>query len=664
MKILVFRVLFGVVGLLSAGVVQAHAQDRLCDPGAEDCRSILINYIRNERIGIDVAFWFMEDTRYATELINRHRAGVPVRVLIDTRANGSYPLNAQRLAELQNAGIPMRRRLTSYILHWKMMLFHGQNVVQFSGANYSANAWVPLSTQPYANYIDEAIYFTSDGAIVDSFRTKFDDQWVDTVNWTNYANVSSLARRYSIAAKDPSLNFPPTENYRTRSLSAYANEHYWIDAIMYRITDRAHTDALLAAIGRGVPVRLITEPAQYRDPTRLWHSWNVDRLYMGGAQIKHRAHAGLNHQKSVILYGQETVVFGSSNWTSPSAAGQLEHNVFTTKPYVYGWFSQQFWRKWHNVTGVVETTPFVPLPPDAPTTPSPANQSAGIGSPVVKWYGGPWAHLYDLYFGTTPDPPLAASNLPLGPSERTTQMQSYEIPWALRSGTTYYWRIVSKTMAHQQRSSPVWSFSTGPVKPGTPTLVSPIGTASPANPTFTWNAVPNATYYYLWINDRTGKRFATWYTHAQAGCSAGQARCTITPFTPLNAGTITWWVEAWNPEGGYGPWSRPATFTLQPLATPRLITPNGSTPGWPQVQFRWNRVAGATHHYLWVTDGGGTIRVQRWYQPHETNCSTGSICSITLTPAFGSPSATWWIQGWNATTGYGPWSAGMPFRRP
>ena len=28
------------------------------------------------------------------------------------------------------------------------------------------------------------------------------------------------------------------------------------------------------------------------------------------------------------------VIFGSSNWTSPSAAGQVEHNIFTTKPYV------------------------------------------------------------------------------------------------------------------------------------------------------------------------------------------------------------------------------------------------------------------------------------------------------------------------------------------
>ena len=69
----------------------ATAQDRLCDPGDEDCRAILINYIRNEKVGIDVAFWFMEDARYTAELIRKHQAGVPVRVLIDPRANAGYP---------------------------------------------------------------------------------------------------------------------------------------------------------------------------------------------------------------------------------------------------------------------------------------------------------------------------------------------------------------------------------------------------------------------------------------------------------------------------------------------------------------------------------------------------------------------------------------------
>jgi phosphatidylserine/phosphatidylglycerophosphate/cardiolipin synthase-like enzyme len=462
------------VAVLAIAAAPASAQDRLCDPGNEECRSILIDLIRAETVGIDVGFWFMEDARYSNELIARWRAGVPVRVLMDTRANSSYPLNAERLAELRSAGIPMRRRLTSYILHWKMMLFHGQNVVEFSGANFSADAWRPATATPYENYIDEAIYFTSDTALVNSFRTRFDDQWVDTADWANYANVSGgLARRYGIFPKDPSLNFAPWENYRTRAVNAYNAERRAIDVIMYRITDRAHADAMLAAMSRGVPVRLITEPEQYRDPSRMWHAWNVDRLYMGGVQIQHRAHAGLNHQKSVILHDQNSApgdqpmaIFGSSNWTSPSAGGQVEHNIFSTKPYVTSWLIGQFERKWNNLGGL-ENVPFVPLPPDAPRNPLPASGTTGVGTSVrFSWYGGPWAHLYDVYLDTNPNPttPIAI-NLAESPSKNETSTFSYTHPIPLRTGTRYYWKVVGKTMALQGRSSPVWSFKTAGCPP-------------------------------------------------------------------------------------------------------------------------------------------------------------------------------------------------------
>jgi phosphatidylserine/phosphatidylglycerophosphate/cardiolipin synthase-like enzyme len=459
-----FAVVLLLVGVsLGFSVETARAQDRLCDPGGEDCRIILLNLIRNETVGIDVAFWFMEDARYSNELVKKHAEGVPVRVLMDPRANSTYALNSQRLAELQAAGIPMRKRVANGILHWKMMLFEGQGTVEFSGANYSANAWRPEGTVPYANYTDEVIYFTTDQSVVNSFRTKYDDLWTNTTSYANYANVTgALVRNYDTFTKNPELNFPPTESFASRSTSRYNAENTKIDVIMYRITDRRHSDAMIAARGRGVPVRLISEPEQYRDASRLWHSWNVDRLYMAGVQIKHRAHAGLNHQKSVLLYGLGLSIFGSSNWTSPSSSSQEEHNYFTAKPFIFDWLVDQFERKWNNTGGVVETTNFVPLPPDRAITPSPAHLATGVATTGVKltWFGGPFAHKYDIYFGTTPTPPLLVSDLALGPSESSRQMQSYTIPTTLGTGTTYYWRVVSKTMANMTKASEVWTFTT------------------------------------------------------------------------------------------------------------------------------------------------------------------------------------------------------------
>jgi len=80
------------LGIWLAVPTPARAFDALCDPSHEDCRAILINHIRAEKVGIDVGFWFMEDARYTTELIKRFQAGVDVRVIMDVRANASTPL--------------------------------------------------------------------------------------------------------------------------------------------------------------------------------------------------------------------------------------------------------------------------------------------------------------------------------------------------------------------------------------------------------------------------------------------------------------------------------------------------------------------------------------------------------------------------------------------
>ena len=216
-----------VVSLASA--IPASA-DRLCDPAAEDCRAQLIDLIRAERSGIDVAFWFMEDARYSAELIRKAQAGVPVRVLIDTSALSGPAVRAQIIADLQNAGIPIRRRNVSSILHWKMMLFAGQGQVEFSGANYSPDAVLP--TDPYRNYVDEAIFFTQDAPLVHSFMQRFDDLWTNTTAYANYANVTALRRSYASFPLSPELNFPPSVSYRDRAVSAYNAERSGIDVIM------------------------------------------------------------------------------------------------------------------------------------------------------------------------------------------------------------------------------------------------------------------------------------------------------------------------------------------------------------------------------------------------------------------------------------------------
>jgi hypothetical protein len=455
------------LGCLTIIAQSAEAQERLCDTSFEDCRQPLWSLIDNETTGIDFSFWFIQDTSISDKLIARFRAGVPVRVLCDPRANPTYSGNQAILDQLQAAGIPMRYKVDGGILHMKFMLFVGQNRLEFSGANYSSYFFVPI--QPYVDYFDEAIYFTDDPAVVNSFKTQMDNLWTDTVNYANYANITGpLTRRYPTYPIDPALNFPPSadgsQDFYNRTATQFNQETQKIDIIMYRLTNDRYTNATIAAKNRGVPVRLLTEQDEYRNPARQWDAYNVDLLYNAGVQIKLRNHQGLNHEKAVILYGQGMTIFGSSNWTGPSSNSQQENNYFTTKPWFFNWFVNHFERKWNSTS---ETKPFVPLPPDQPSYSSPAN--AATGQPLnvtLTWEGGPWAHKYDIYFGTDPNPPLLVADRFIGAVDDGV-IESYTLP-PLQSGTRYYWRIVGKTMANVTAGGPVWSFTTGGTPPPNP----------------------------------------------------------------------------------------------------------------------------------------------------------------------------------------------------
>src|SRR5215217_7627361 len=99
-----------------------------------------------------------------------------------------------------------------------MILYSGQSKVHFSGANFADGSYSPIS--PYTSYVDEAVYFTDDPAVVQSFMTKFDDLWTNTSHYADLANVSARTRHYPTFAIDPALNFPPDQDYQDRLVSA------------------------------------------------------------------------------------------------------------------------------------------------------------------------------------------------------------------------------------------------------------------------------------------------------------------------------------------------------------------------------------------------------------------------------------------------------------
>ena len=286
-------------------------QQRMCDPTFEDCRADILTYIQQETVEIDMAFWMMTDARYSNALVAAWQRGVKIRLLMDPRCSQQHPACTTQQDQLQNAGIPMRNRTTSGILHWKMMLFAGQGQLEFAGANYA-----PFEMSPdiaYQNYTDEVVYYTNRTSLVESFMRKFDDLWTSTTEFANFANITGpLTRSYPTYPIDPQLNFPPDDSYRTRAIKAYNAENTAIDVAMFRITDEQESNAIIAALQRGVPVRLYTDQGEYRNTARVWDAYNVDKMWNAGVQVRLDAHQGINHAKGILLYSQGLSIFGLS----------------------------------------------------------------------------------------------------------------------------------------------------------------------------------------------------------------------------------------------------------------------------------------------------------------------------------------------------------------
>ena len=92
----------------------------------------------------------------------------------------------------------------------------------------------------------------------------------------------------------------------------------------------------------------------------------------------------------------------------------------------------------------------------------------------------------------------------------------------------------------------LFAFFTRPAwaAPGKATLLSPNGDVSGSTIAFSWNAVPESTWYLFYLGTSTALVQQQWYTADQAGCLSG-GTCTITLTPPVVSGGDFWYIQTW-----------------------------------------------------------------------------------------------------------------------
>jgi len=479
--------------VMIASAMPAQADDTIFFPAVDNVTAILVDRINRETVRIDMSAWYLTERAISTALVNRFRAGVPVRLLGDRAALFENDVATKReFYWLASQGIPIRLRYqpTWYpdIDHWKATIFAGQNLVSFGSANYTPFELAPVSPN---NYKDETVMFSTDPAIVNGFRTKFDRFWNDTTPdpgghvaappyFKNFndacalepgcadyrtlfpspqpmvVNTSRLEPDYPLPAD---IVWSQGPAFNQRLVAEIDRETTRVDIVIYRLTAASVADALERKVRQGVPVRIIIEPEQYMN--RAWPEYwlthiYVDRLLAAGASVKQRAHAGLTHMKMLVT--SEIATNASSNFAE---FWQRDHNYFVSaalKPAIHEAMRQRFETMWNDA---VAFSTFVPQPPDAPASTAPATGAADISTrPTLTWQRAAFASSYDVYLGTAPSTLALVGTVAAQLGNNPPATYSWTPSTDLQGGITYYWSIVSKTAA-TQASGATWSFTTG-----------------------------------------------------------------------------------------------------------------------------------------------------------------------------------------------------------
>jgi len=152
------------------------------------------------------------------------------------------------------------------------------------------------------------------------------------------------------------------------------------------LTDNPLVDALIAAHGRGIDVRVLIDTSDWSDDIRAKGERAVAGLRDQGVDARLDAPEVTTHAKLVVV-DRETTILGSTNWNAYAFREHEQANVRVDSPAVAAAFAEYFERLWNGRGGVGEAEIDLEAILGAPSAVVPlpdANESALYGNLLLE----------------------------------------------------------------------------------------------------------------------------------------------------------------------------------------------------------------------------------------------------------------------------------------
>ena len=232
--------------------------------------------------------------------------------------------------------------------------------------------------------------------------------------------------------------------------------------------------------------------------------------------------------------------------------------------------------------------------------------------------------------------------------QRTTDPWGAYMSWADPTLMTLDWgdSELSKSIALIDGTSALPNpFASGDTTPGVAQLLLPSLLTLESNPVFMWSAVPEATWYHLWIEKDNEYHWDQWIEGANTWAVWWDMQ--------QYPGSYEWWVRTWN-DYGYGEWSDSQTFSVLSSGpgTATVLSPAGTVSDGVNPVFTWTAVSDVSWYQVWIEKDG----VYHWHEWVEGSTSWEAWWNI----ADYAGEYQCWVQTWNEY-GYGEWSVPTSF---
>ncbi|HEX3782073.1 MAG TPA: putative Ig domain-containing protein [Pseudonocardiaceae bacterium] len=256
--------------------------------------STIYNFIETAKTSIDMTMYELRDTTVTTDLVNKEKAGVKVRVILDAKETS---VNAAAYSALSAGGVGVTYSSSAFVYT------HQKTITVDDAESYITTG--NLDTMYYSTSRDYGV-FDTDAADVAAVEQVFNADYAKT----------------SITPSDgDNLVWSPTDS-QSRLLALINGAQHTLDVEQEEFSDTTLVNAIVADEKRGVTVRVVVE-----DPSSYTSELN-EITAAGGKWVGYSSSTGFYvHAKAIVAdYGTSTakVFEGSENFSSNSLGSNRE----------------------------------------------------------------------------------------------------------------------------------------------------------------------------------------------------------------------------------------------------------------------------------------------------------------------------------------------------